>query len=176
MRQFFRENGLIFPRLQDRLQSVSELSSHVKQCTIRGGIKKGIRPYIQLDKAHYTSAELASRPALIGERLRVKIDPKDYRTVDAYYTSGEFFGTLECSMIDDVIVKYREHLISSKTRSTNLELQRLFDEQFGLEGDVEKEAPAIPAPVGKVKVQSVTGMIGFDLKPGQLIPRPEDDY
>ncbi len=204
MRQFFRENGLIFPRLQDRLQSVSELSSHVKQCTVRGGIKKGIRPYIQLDKAHYTSAELASRPALIGERLRVKIDPKDYRTVDAYYTSGEFFGTLhvqgiwrhskhsvttrkiinraiekrvlECSMIDDVIVKYREHLISSKTRSTNLELQRLFDEQFGLEGDVEKEAPAIPAPVGKVKVHSVTGMIGFDLKPGQLIPRAEDDY
>ena len=79
-------------------------------------------------------------------------------------------------MIDDVIVKYREHLISSKTRSTNLELQRLFDEQFGLEGDVEKEAPAIPAPVEKVKVQSVTSMIGFDLKPGQLIPGPEDDY
>lgn len=197
MRQFFRESEYLFPRHQDRISAVTELSSRVKKCVVRGSIRKGIRPYIQLDKARYTTPELAGRPDLIGSSLRIKIDPQDYRVVVAYHESGELMGPLraqgiwshtkhsvttrklvnkaidkkviECSIIDDVIFKYREHLVKSKTRSANLELQRMIAEIEPSRAE-RNNTEAEPVRAEQPKVQSVSNNIGFDLVPGQLIP------
>lgn len=64
--------------------------------TIRGNIKEGKRPYVQIDGARYTSDILSQQPELIGKKLTIYIDPQDGRFAHAYFAeNGEELGLLE---------------------------------------------------------------------------------
>jgi putative transposase len=61
---------------------------------ILGNIQDGRRPYIQLDRVHYTNPVLAEAGQLIGHYLIVEIDEDDYRQVHVYLEDGGDFGIL----------------------------------------------------------------------------------
>lgn len=64
--------------------------------TIRGNIKEGKRPYVQIDGVRYTSDILSQQPELIGKKLTIYIDPQDGRFAHAYFVeNGEELGLLE---------------------------------------------------------------------------------
>lgn len=62
---------------------------------VRGGAKSGRRPYVQLDRVHYTSPVLANAGHLIGTKLIVEIDDEDYRQVTAFLPNGSELGALK---------------------------------------------------------------------------------
>jgi len=45
--------------------------------TVRGGVKNGRRPYVQIDGVHYTNPVLGDTGELIGTILIVQIDEDD---------------------------------------------------------------------------------------------------
>jgi putative transposase len=61
---------------------------------IRGNREQGRRPYIEIDRVHYSNIVLANAMALIGEKLRIHIRESDMCTVTAYLESGEELGVL----------------------------------------------------------------------------------
>lgn len=61
---------------------------------VRGNMADGRRPYIEIDRVHYTSPLLSSTFGLIGKKLRVHVRDSNYCTVMAYHESGEELGTL----------------------------------------------------------------------------------
>lgn len=77
----------------------ASFSLNKKRCSKRvlGNVKKGRRPYIDLDRARYTSPVLKKLTGLIGKRIEVEADqdPKgDYRTVRAFLENGQDLGIL----------------------------------------------------------------------------------
>jgi putative transposase len=63
--------------------------------TVRGNLKNGRRPYIQIDRVHYTSTLLTDSGQLIGQKLVVDIDEEDMRQVKVYLSNGEELGFLQ---------------------------------------------------------------------------------
>lgn len=64
-------------------------------CTVRGSVEKGRRPYIQVDRAHYTNPVLANAGHLIGQKLIIDFtDENDVRTARAYLLNGAELGVL----------------------------------------------------------------------------------
>ncbi|AKU11650.1 hypothetical protein AzCIB_1755 [Azoarcus sp. CIB] len=66
----------------------------VETKSVRGNVKEGRRPYIQIDKVHYTSPVLSSSFGLVGRSLRIHIREEDMRVVHAYLESGVELGSL----------------------------------------------------------------------------------
>ncbi len=66
-------------------------------CRVAGSLKAGKRPYINLLGVRYSSRLLQQATDLIGESLRVFIDPQDLRVVHAYLEGGAEFGPLNAS-------------------------------------------------------------------------------
>ncbi|MDR0212275.1 MAG: hypothetical protein LBJ33_24325 [Pseudomonas putida] len=161
--QYLDHPDYIFPKLQQGIITQADLGSRVCTCTVRGSISKGIRPYVQVDKARYSSSLLSNRADLIGEKMLAIIDPQDYRKIDLYLKSGELVDTVHvlgkwshtkhsvltrklvnraidkrvfaCAQGDDAVLAYRHHLESKKNKSSDLELQRL-----------DREAPPVVEP------------------------------
>ncbi|QRY77757.1 hypothetical protein JVX91_19410 [Pseudomonas sp. PDNC002] len=151
--QHFNNDDLLFPCLMNQAVTAVALGSKTQSCVIRGDLRSGRRPYIQLDRARYTSPQLSSRPDLIGIKVTVIINPKDYRSVDVYLSDGRYFGVLNvlgvwghtrhsvttrklinnaldkqaltCAQEDDIVLLYRNYLLKKKTKEANLELWRL---------------------------------------------------
>ncbi|MER1969147.1 hypothetical protein ABS761_16495, partial [Castellaniella sp. GW247-6E4] len=65
-----------------------------EEVIVRGSIKDGRRPYIQLDRVHYTSPVLVELGNLIGETILVTIDEDDMRQVKAFLKNGAELGFL----------------------------------------------------------------------------------
>ena len=63
-------------------------------CRVRGQIARGERPYITYMHVRYTSLQLAKRPGLVGQQLRVHADPQDLRQLVVATTSGEILEPL----------------------------------------------------------------------------------
>lgn len=68
-----------------------------KECVVRGGMRTGRRPYVQIDQVRYTSYLLGETGALIGKKIVVEIDDEDMRQVRAYLPNGAEFGFLKAS-------------------------------------------------------------------------------
>lgn len=69
----------------------------VKECVVRGGMRAGRRPYVQIDQVRYTSYVLGQTAALIGKKITVEIDEEDMRQVKAYLPNGAELGFLKAS-------------------------------------------------------------------------------
>lgn len=68
-----------------------------KECKVRGGIKNGRRPYIELDGVRYTSPTLSQLYNLIGQNIIVECDEEDYRQVRAFLENGAELGFLSAT-------------------------------------------------------------------------------
>jgi putative transposase len=66
-------------------------------CTVAGSLRNGVRPYVSVHGVRYSSRLLQQAADLIGQRLRVHIDPQDLRVVHAYLASGEELGPLNAA-------------------------------------------------------------------------------
>lgn len=95
--QFFvSQPGVIIPKLDEDKRRRLHMFDYRIARTIRGNIKEGKRPYIQIDGARYTSDVLSQQPELIGKKLTIYIDPQDGRFAHAYFAeNGEELGLLE---------------------------------------------------------------------------------
>jgi len=91
-RQRFIPRALMPPTL-----FTPELGVAVETRFVRGSRSAGklVRPHIQLDKATYTSRELATRFDLIGLPLVVHVPEGDLRTLHAYLENGTYVGELK---------------------------------------------------------------------------------
>ena len=69
-----------------------EIETHTVRGTCAAGKLK--RPYVQVDKATYTSPDLASQFALIGKTLVLHVHEEDMRTVEAFLADGTRLGLL----------------------------------------------------------------------------------
>lgn len=95
--QFFvSQPGVMIPRLEEDKRRRLHMFDYRITRTIRGNIKEGKRPYVQIDGARYTSDILSQQPELIGQKLSIYIDPQDGRFAHAYFSeNGEELGLLE---------------------------------------------------------------------------------
>lgn len=66
-----------------------------ESAVVRGDRRTGRRPYIQLDRVHYTNEVLATSGHLIGTRLMLEVDEDDMRQVKAYLANGAELGSLK---------------------------------------------------------------------------------
>ena len=76
------------------LQGKTNMFAKTELVTVRGSIKDGRLPYIQLDRVHYTSNILKELGNLIGQKILVEIDDDDFRQVKAYLPNGAELGFL----------------------------------------------------------------------------------
>ncbi|MCI2811312.1 hypothetical protein [Eoetvoesiella caeni] len=89
-----QDSGFILRPLPERTKGDTQMFSVTQEVTVRGSIADGRRPYIQLDRVHYTSPVLVELGNLIGEKLLVEIDEDDMRQVKAYLKNGAELGFL----------------------------------------------------------------------------------
>ncbi len=68
-------------------------------CKVHGQIALGQRPYITFMHVRYTSKELAVSQRLVGQRLRVHVDPSDLRELTAVTEDGQILQPLLASSI-----------------------------------------------------------------------------
>lgn len=71
-----------------------ELGVVVETRFVRGNVKEGRRPYVQIDGARYTSPVLSSSFGLIDTPLRIHIREANMQVVHAYLPSGVELGPL----------------------------------------------------------------------------------
>lgn len=67
------------------------------QCTVRGGLRTGRRPYVEIDRVRYTSYLLGQTAALVGQKITIELDEEDMRQVKAYLSNGAELGFLKAS-------------------------------------------------------------------------------
>lgn len=91
--------AFILPRFAPPVSGLSpKLGVVVEIRPVRGAMKKGYlrRPYVQIDKVHYTNEVLSNRFDLIGSRVIVHIrEEEDFRHVDCFLENGEHIGLIE---------------------------------------------------------------------------------
>ncbi len=63
--------------------------------TVRGNLADGRRPYVQIDRVHYSSPVLANAGQLVNQSIVVEIDDEDMRQVSAYLMNGAELGFLK---------------------------------------------------------------------------------
>ena len=87
------------PRLAPPITALTPpLGVVVETRPVRGSIEKGYirRPYVQIDKVHYTNSVLSNRFDLLGARVIIHIkEEEDMRYAECYLQNGEHIGTLE---------------------------------------------------------------------------------
>lgn len=96
LRDFVGTNTLDFlpRRLPPPVATVADLGVAIETKTVRGNLEEGRRPYIEIDRVHYTSPILSNAFGLIGKKMRVHIRGENMCTVRAYHESGEELGVL----------------------------------------------------------------------------------
>jgi putative transposase len=87
-------------------------------CVVRGQVARGEKPYITYMHVRYTSAQLARRPGLVGQSLRIHVDPQDLRQLVVTTGAGEMLDPLLASGT------WREHRHSLWLRQAFFKAQR----------------------------------------------------
>jgi transposase InsO family protein len=106
MRRHVRGSGAIKPAtpivlrtLPQMLQQHPALLHDARLCQVHGNLARGERPYITFMHVRYTSEQLTRRAHLVGQKLRVHVDPADLRTLTAVSAEGEVLQPLQASSI-----------------------------------------------------------------------------
>jgi putative transposase len=150
---------VVFPQLPESKTNKVLLGHDVRYCVVRGSAEGGRAPHITLDKAQYTNKLLSSDLSLIGRRIVARINPKDYRFVDAILDTGESLGTLkvlgywsktahsvttrhqinraygdkafELVRSDDIVLSYVDYLLLKPSKRNLLKVQEMKSEVLG---------------------------------------------
>lgn len=76
-------------------QADLRLLMHVEEVTVRGSVKKNVRPYFTSDRCTYTNEELANSYWLIGKKLVIYVDRRRCKNVYATVKdTGESLGKM----------------------------------------------------------------------------------
>lgn len=144
---------IYLPAAREESLNKTKLSLDVEYCIVRGSAESGVAPHITIDKARYTNKVLSRSLELVGQRLLVKIDPKDLRQVEAILPNGQSLGclsvlgywsktahsritrklinralrdrTLEITRKDDIVMSFVDNLLSKPNKRSLLEWQRM---------------------------------------------------
>lgn len=81
-------------RLPPAVATLADLGVTILTEVVRGNMADGRRPYIELDRVHYTSPLLSSAFGLIGKKMRVHVRESNMCSVMVYHASGEELGNL----------------------------------------------------------------------------------
>jgi len=93
-----RSDQFMLRRLPKSIIEKNNIFSEFIIVTVRGSIKTGRRPYIQLDGGHYTNSILNELTNLIGKKILVEVvDEEDFRHLKAYLMNGAELGFLSVS-------------------------------------------------------------------------------
>jgi putative transposase len=84
-------------RLPLPLRQLPELLHDPVLCKVHGHLARGERPHITYMHVRYTSTQLAKRSALVGQALRVHVNPYDLRQLVATTEDGEILEPLLAS-------------------------------------------------------------------------------
>lgn len=77
-------------------ESISKMTNYsvTESVIVRCYPKRGVRPYVQLDRVRYSSGVLRESAWLAGKKIIVEVDEEDMRTVKAYWPDGSFMEVL----------------------------------------------------------------------------------
>jgi hypothetical protein len=77
-------------------ENISKMTNYTitESVIVRCYPERGVRPYVQLDRVHYSSSVLRESAWLAGKRILVEVDEEDMRTVKAYWPDGSFMEVL----------------------------------------------------------------------------------
>lgn len=81
-------------RLPPPVAAIAELGVTIETRAVRGDLEQGRRPYIEIDRVHYTSPVLSGCFGLIGKKMRVHVRESNMCNVMVYHESGEELGIL----------------------------------------------------------------------------------
>lgn len=97
LRDYVEDGSLDFlpRRLPPATATVAELGVMIETKTVRGDLRNGRRPYIEIDRVHYTSPLLSSSFGLVGKKMRIHIRESNMCSVVAFHESGEELGVLK---------------------------------------------------------------------------------
>ncbi len=91
------EIGFLLPRLPTLPAHIAPLNIHIMGANITGDKKKGVRPRIYALGTYYTSPDFSKRFGLIGDGVRLHVNPDDVSTIRAFSENGTFLGELNCA-------------------------------------------------------------------------------
>jgi putative transposase len=129
MKHFMQRDGSTLRTLSEPYRHNLILLQPVHIAVIRGNLRRGVRPYINLYGVRYSSTVLGEATHQIGEPLRVYIDPDDMRVVMAFLENGAEVGPLRAARPWD----HTPH--SLRLRREILRLKRLREIDYGESGD-----------------------------------------
>jgi putative transposase len=86
-------------RLPSLIRAHPALLHDPVMCKVHGNVALGQRPYITFMHVRYTSKELAVTQRLVGQRLRVHVDPSDLRELTAVTEDGHILQPLLASSV-----------------------------------------------------------------------------
>ena len=95
LRQYADTEGKIIRKIDPAQRNRLGIFVRRFTCTVRGNVRKGVSPHINLKSARYTSTGLRAMTGLIGSRIMVHVDPADLRTVKAFLPGGAELGVLD---------------------------------------------------------------------------------
>lgn len=82
-------------RLPLREFEIAKTFSCREEATVRGGAHTGRRPYVQVDRVHYSSPVMVNAGHLVGQPLVLEIDEDDMRQIRAFLKNGAELGVLK---------------------------------------------------------------------------------
>lgn len=89
-------NNHFIPRYlpADKMNTIA-LALRSERRTVRGSIEKGIRPYVNFERARYSNDELREASSLINQAIILRINESDVRTIYGYRLDGRSLGALK---------------------------------------------------------------------------------
>lgn len=88
------ENSFIARRPLLEIIPLLTFKKTMQKVKVRGYLKDGVRPFIEIERVRYKSELLSNSPWLIGETLAVMVDEADMRSVEAYLSNGAYLCEL----------------------------------------------------------------------------------
>jgi hypothetical protein len=89
------ESDFLAQPISMNLRRDLRLMRQVRECRVRGDLRKNARPYLQIDRCRYTNARLAHSYNLVGKTVVVYVDRRDCRIAHGTVKeTGEELGAL----------------------------------------------------------------------------------
>jgi transposase InsO family protein len=92
---FLRERDFLPRWLPEPRRRTLCLMQTAKGATVRGGLRSGVRPHVNLWGVRHTNATLAASALYLGTRLLIYYTPEDLREVRAFLPDGSELGILK---------------------------------------------------------------------------------
>lgn len=175
-----------------------------ESAVVRGNRSTGRRPYVQVDRVHYTNDVLATSGHLIGTRLLLEVDDDDMRQVKAFLPNGAELGVLKAhgkwavtkhsrrtrkainglltkrllalTTFDDPVQVYMLHLASQKgKRGKSGPSPKQATEIVRIRKEVGLDPQVIPASVSTPRSETAPRRV-FNEAHGRLVSEPLPEF